>query len=317
MRMTKITNCQQDELESERIKQEFNKDYPCHIYFVCKRPRVTIIPEKSFFNKGLMTLTFAIQKQGSYYERALTGRMDMDCSDLKIVSQYPFSNFQVLRGTEVVISAKSSLYYNMHLQQYNEDMDLEVLYIGQSYGDNGKRTAPERLLQHSTLQKIYSEAIQHNPAHEIWLNLLSFERTMITSMDGTIKNPRSTGNDDSRKAALAMNKFMNNELDEHQIINFTEASLIKYFKPNYNKEYKDKFPHPGHKSYSECYDLDINSVCFEIETDCIGTRLYTTSISPAFTHMASFTMETREKRINMFDALDNSFEVKNLNILIQ
>lgn len=317
MQMTKISICQQDDLDSQTIKREFDKDYPCHVYFICRRPRVRIIPDKCSIKGDLMTLTFGIQKQFEFHEYQFRGRLEMDCSNLRIVSEYPYSKFQVVQNGNVVIGAKSSLYYNMHLREYNSDMDLDVLYVGQSYGENGSRTAPDRLMQHSTLQKIYSEAIQNNPDYEIWLCLLSFDRTMITSIDGTSQHSKRQDNNDTKKAATAMNKFINNELDERQIVNFTEAALIKYFKPIYNKEYKDKFPNPAHKSYSECYDLDVNSICFEMETDCIASRLFSQNISPAFTHLGSFTLETREKRINIFDILDNSFKVENLSVVIE
>ena len=145
MEMTKITICQQNDLDSDLLKNEFNEDYPCHIYFICRRPRVMIVPEKCYFKGELMNLTFAIQKQLKFQEYTLCGSLGEDCSDFKLVSDYPFSKFQVYKSDDLVIEAKSSLYYNMHLRAYNKDMDLEVLYIGQSYGVNGARTSPDRL----------------------------------------------------------------------------------------------------------------------------------------------------------------------------
>jgi hypothetical protein len=317
MKMTKITLCQQDDLESEIIRQEYNEDFPCHIYFICRRPRIMIVPEKCFFNKELMTLTFSIQKKLDFLEHVMTGSVHEDCSDFKLISNYPFNKFQILKHGEIVVEAKSALYYNLHLMKHNPDLDLEILYIGQSFGVDGARTSPERLKQHSTLQKIYSEAIQNNPDCEIWLNLLSFERIMLTSFDGINKYPDSNEDKDIKKVSTAMHRFVTNTLSEQQITNFTEASLIKYFKPEYNIEYKDKFPNPAHKSYSECYELDINSVAFELEADCIKTRLFTSTIPPAFVHLGSFTLETRAKRISMFDILDNSISTDTLNVKIE
>jgi len=317
MKMTKITLCQQDDLESELIKKEFNEDYPCHIYFICKRPRVIINPDKCKFQGNIMELNFSIQKGYDFQERILKLRGQSDCSNFKIHSKFPFTWFQVTVNGNEIINARSSLYYIKHLRNYDTEMDLELLYIGQSYGVNGARTSPDRLKEHKTLQKIYSEAIQNNPDFDIWLNLLSFERIMITSFDGINKYPEENRDTDIKSISTAMNKFMTNNLNEQQIINFTEASLIKYFKPKYNIEYKDKFPNPAHKSYSECYDLNVNSVCFELETDVIYTRLFTKEMKPAFEHCGSFTMETRSKRISMFDILDNSIQNDHINIKIE
>jgi len=317
MKMTKITLCQQDDLDSDLIRNEFNEDFPCHIYFICRRPRVIIVPEKCHFNGNIMELTFSKQKGFNFHDRTLKFRGPTDCSKFILQSKFPFTWFQILENDETIINARSSLYYNMHLKEYDTDMDLEVLYIGQSYGENGARTSPDRLIQHKTLQRIYSEAIQNNPDYDIWLNLVSFERIMLSSFDGINKYPKENRDKDIKRISNAMHKFMTNTLNEQQIINFTEASLIKYFKPEYNIEYKDRFPNPAHKSYSECYDLEVNSVCFELETDVIHTRLFTKNMNPAFEHYGSFTMETREKRISMFDILDDSIKSDYFNIRIE
>ena len=317
MKMTKISLCQQDDLDSDEVKKEFNEDYPCHIYFVCRRPRVIIIPDKCSFEKDFVNLTFAVQKGFKFHEHNLKLKSQIDSSNFKIKSDFPYNWFEIIECNETLVKARSSLYYNMHLREYDTDMDIEVLYIGQSFGIDGSRTSPERLKNHSTLQKIYSEAIQNNPDYDIWINLLSFERLMINSIDGINKYPKENREQDLKRISTAMTKFMSNSLNEQQIINFTEASLIKYFKPKYNIEYKDKFPNPAHKSYSECYDLDVNCVCFELETDVINTRLFTSHMRPAFEHYGSFTMQTRAKRINMFDVSDNTISNDFMNFKIE
>jgi len=172
-------------------------------------------------------------------------------------------------------------------------------------------------MKHSTLQQIYSDAIQKNPDSEIWLSLLSFEKIMLTNIDGINKYPESTEKSSINSASKVLTKFINNELSEKQVINFTEAALIKYFKPKYNIEYKDTFPKPSHTSYKECYDLGVNSVAIELNTKCIKTRFYTELMERDYIHLGSFTMEGRDQRISMFDICDNSFERKNLNIKVE
>ena len=317
MKMSKVSLCQQDDLDSDLIKTEFNDDYPCHIYFICRRPKVIIVPEKCKFYGNFMELTFSVQKEFKYQDRTLRLLGERSCNDFELKSRFPFNRFQILDKGVQIIDARSSLYYNMHLNEYNPDMDMEVLYIGQSFGIDGSRTSPDRLKQHSTLQKIYSEAIQNNPDCEIWICLMSFERIMISSFDGINKYPEENHSKDLDRVSSAMYKFVTNKLNEQQIINFTEASLIKYFKPEYNVMYKDKFPNPAHKSYSECYEIDINSVCFELETDVVYTRLYSKTMNPAFEHFGSFTMETRQKRISMFDIFDDRLNDEFSNMKIE
>lgn len=305
MKMSKISICQQDDLDHATLEKDFDDEYPCHIYFITARPRVVLCPEKCEFGGYQVKLVFKIQKGFKFEEKELILRTSEDTSKFELKTDFPCSKFYIFQDGKQLLYAKSSLYYFMHIRDYNEDMDSELLYIGQSFGANGERKSPDRLKSHSTLQNIYSEAIQNNPDKEIWINLLSFERILFTSFDGLDKTNKREDNE-VEKASNVMHKFMNNKLNEKQIINFTEASLIKYWKPRYNIIYKDKFPDPAHKSYSECYDLDINSVAIEMDTEPIGTKLFTNTINPQFINLGSFTLKSREKRKSLFNILDDS-----------
>jgi hypothetical protein len=300
MSMTKISICQQEDLDSETIKEEFNKDYPCHIYMVLRRPKVYLIPEKCEFKKGKTKLTFKIQDKFEFTENEVFVNQNEDTSNYKIKSEFPHSKFHIYENEERIFSAKSSLLYFMLKEKYSEEMNSEILYIGQSFGKNGERQAPKRLKNHSTLQKIYSTAIQNNPDKEIWIILLSFERSLFTTFDAKNKSIKNQA-EDLKKACKIMNMFNQNELNEKEITNFTEASLIKYFQPEYNVTYKESFPNPAHVSYKECYDLDVNSVAFQLETDTIKTKLFTKKVKPNFNNIGTFTLENKEERKSLFD----------------
>jgi hypothetical protein len=304
MEMTKIFICQQDDLEHSSLKRAFDDENPCHIYLITLRPRVIIVPEKCEFNKFNLKLVFKVQNKFEYEEKELFLKSNEDTTGFKLVSEFPYTKFYFYKNNEQILYAKSSLYYFRHQIEYNEQMNSELLYIGQSFGKNGNRQSPDRLKSHSTLQNIYSQAIQNNPDKEIWINLLSFKSKLFTSFNGKDKTLKHESNE-VEKVSNIMHKFLNNKLDEKQIINFTEASLIKYFKPKYNIIYKDKFPNPLHTTYKECYDLDINSVAFELDTESIGTKLFTDNIPPDFSNLGSFTIESRDKRKSLFDVLDN------------
>jgi len=310
MKMTKISICQQDELESEVLKKEFDEDFPNNIYFIISRPKVTLVPSKCEFKDHVAKFVFKIHEKETVSEESLIIKSADNTNDFELKSDYPYTKFYIHENGKEVFSAKSSLFYFMNQKKYSEKMDSEILYIGQSYGKNGKRKPPERLKSHSTLQKIYYEALQNNPDKEIWLNLLSFERLLFTSFDGADKSVKREENE-VEKATNIMYKFNQNELNEKQIVNFTEASLIKYFKPKYNVVYKDVFPDPNHKTYTECYDLDVNSVAFELNTETIGTKLFTENIKPSYMHLGSFTLESREKRKSLFGILDNDLPFNN------
>jgi hypothetical protein len=304
MNMNKISICQQDDLEKEIIQREFTEEFPCHIYFIIARPRITIVPEKCEFNE-LIKLVFRIHINTEYLEKEifLHPPLNEDMSKAKIESNFPFSTFRIIIDEKELLFAKSSIYYTMHLRSHPDELNAELLYIGQSYGKEGERKVSDRLKNHSTLQKIYSEISQKNPDKEIWLNLLSFEQTMQTSFDG-LSGTSKRKEGDVENVSKMMNKFVNNELNEKQIINFTEAALIKYFKPQYNIMFKDIFPSIDHKSYKEAIELDINCVALQLDTECINLKLYTKEVQPNFSNMVTYTFKSKQSRKNLFDFVD-------------
>ena len=91
------------------------------------------------------------------------------------------------------------------------------------------------------------------------------------------------------------------EITERQRINFTEAALIRYFQPEYNTIYRDSFPNPMHTSYSECYDLDINSVMAEIDTEDMDAQFWSSAAAPAWQHFATYALHSRAEREAMFE----------------
>jgi hypothetical protein len=306
MNMNKISICQQDDLDKDIIQREFTEDFPCHIYFIIARPRITIVPEKCEFNE-MIKLVFKIQLKHDFIEREilLYPPLNFDLSNAKIDSSYPHSTFRIIVDDNEILFAKSSVYYTMHTRNHTEEFDAELLYIGQSYGKKRERKVSERLKNHSTLQKIYSEISQNNPDREIWLNLLSFEQTMNMSFDGLSGTSKRKEND-VQNAAIVMQKFTNNEFNEKEIINFTEAALIKYFRPKYNVVFKDIFPSIDHKSYKEAIDLDVNCVAFELDTQCINLKLYTDEVKPNFSNMVTYTFKSKQNRKNLFDMFDHT-----------
>ena len=293
---------QQDDLSKVSETNYFSKANPCHIYIICKRPRIVLNPKDFKIEHGKITFPFRVQKQNKFediYVEALYG----DDPDIVLISDYPYNFYKIRKGDQTLQRGKTALLYQMLFQGDSSStfLDLEVLYIGQSYGVSGARTAPDRLRSHSTLQGIYSEAIQRNPDSEIWLLLTSFEELLVTSIDGRMVIDPDLLEKDDKHVKKVTSCIFKEGLEEQQVINFTEAALIKYFQPQYNKEYKDTFPNPAHKTYAQCYDLDINSVCIEVNTEDINCKLYSIEVKPKWIHMKNFLLHAKEDRKSMFD----------------
>ncbi len=254
-------------------------------------------------------INFKIQRRDQFEDLSIRIGLDNNIwqPGLEIKSEYPYRMFQLYRDGELLLNAK--VYTFLQLFQFNEQqdfIDFEVLYIGQSYGVDGARTAPDRLISHSTLQGIYAEAMDKNPDSEIWLALASFDQFNLMMFDGRSSFTDEERESDKERFSTAYDKLnWDGGISDQQKINFTEAALIRYFKPPYNQIYKDSFPNPAHSTYTECYDLDINSVCIELNTgDIVNCRFYSEAVPKVNWHMKDFALHSKEERRAMFDISD-------------
>jgi hypothetical protein len=192
----------------------------------------------------------------------------MGTEDLSLQSAYPFTAFKIIlnaTGTTVLSGKCAMLLYSCG-PLYWQHLDLEVLYVGQAFGADGSRTAADRLGNHETLQAIYAETMRLSPDQDIWLFLTEFTEFMMVMIDGKDKNVVVSEDEDSAH----IHQVVHSEISEQQAINFGEAALIRFFAPRYNKRFKDTFPNPAHKTYAECYDLDLNMVSVELDTEDAG-----------------------------------------------
>jgi hypothetical protein len=249
-----------------KTQTAFAENNPCNIYFILKRPKVTIDPNYCIKDNKSFELRYFIHEEDKKHERKFRTNIDTDKYDFQ--TKYPYNYFSFINKTNPDLSRHYKLAViidTIHQKSNTIEplLDYEVLYIGQAFGEDGKRTAIDRLGSHSTLQKIYSEAMQKNPDSEIWILLASFRQKNISSMNGKISMPQENEKEDFTRWLNFNNG--ENHFSDRQKINFTEAALIRTFLPKYNKEYKDTFPNPAHSSYSECYNLDINAIVVELD----------------------------------------------------
>lgn len=300
MNLEKMMILQQPELKFVNQFNYFDEYSPCHLYFICRRPRLSINPKKFKVTVEYISLTFKVQQQDTFEEKEYKFENTFKREDIKLETKYPYNTFQLTTEEETLIDAKVAPFLQSMVRA--DFLDLEVLYIGQSYGVEGARTAPDRLKSHSTLQGIYAEAITNNPDSEIYLALASFAQINLMMMDGRTKFSQEELDADTERRNKVNDKLNWEGINEQQKINFTEAALIRYFQPSYNKIYKDSFPNPAHSTYSECYDLDINAVCIELQTSqMINCCMYSDKAKAAPWHMEKFLLHSEQDRKSMFD----------------
>jgi hypothetical protein len=287
---------QQPDLESLELNKQI-KDEKCHIYMICSRPRITINPKKLEIKADEISGSFIIDKGDIKEEIPFNVPNPPELAIKGYQLNFPYTDINLLNEKgEVVSSGKSALLFPRLQTKYNACLDLEVLYIGQAFGEGGDRLATDRLSSHSTLQKIYVDTITTFPNKDVWIILWKFEPYVISMMGGGFDKALI----DFEGSLEHMNRVLESSITFDQQITFTEAALIRYFEPVYNKEYKTSFPSMSHSSYDQCYHLDINSVAFELDTRELFTQLYSPSITPSFWHNKHYPLYSAEIRKDMF-----------------
>lgn len=284
----------------------FNDKNPCNIYFILRRPKVTIDPD-SFYSKGKEAFFDLI-----IHDRECTGVVNIKMelneakSKLNLVTEYPYNSFAIRDLEKILLFARPGSLIDRVQVENNvtpEMLDYEILYIGQAYGKNGKRTALDRLASHETVQKIYTHSLTNNPESDIWIMLANFSQVSMLFSGGSDEALQTTKSK-KRDNKLTENFFDNRGLvfSEKQKINFTEAALIKMFEPKYNKDFKNSFPNNKHSSYSECYSLNVRAITIELDTSEMVRKIYTEKTGRKINHSKMFEFENDQDRISLLEA---------------
>lgn len=309
MFLDKYQILQQQELKWVSKLEIFSKNEPCNIYFILKRPRITIDPEYFVSNDEYYELRFRIQLQDKYEAEIHRFYHPINNKVVKIASEYPNNYFVAISEKGDMTKIKVGAFIDSIQQErnyYRPLLDYQLLYIGKAFGKNGKRTAIDRLDSHPTLQRIYNDAIILYPDSEIWLMLANFGQKNMTSVIGGINiYPENEYNEFNRFL-----NFLNKDkmkISEEQKISFTEAGLINMFKPPFNEKYKDIFPSITHNSYTDCYKLDVNALSIDLNLSDYNRWIYSDNLPRGinnnlfrYCHTHRFSFVTDEDRYRLF-----------------
>ena len=145
--------------------------------------------------------------------------------------------------------------YREHSKYY---LDTEIVYIGQAFGENGERLPAEELMSDPMLQKLEADLLRQYPEKDLALLLLEFKSQLLE------------GKDSENEDLIQLEEITKNpplELN-NQILDATEAALINYFKPEYNKKLNNDFP-----DVEDC-GLHYHSVTVQVHPDIMGLKLF-------------------------------------------
>ncbi|MDH4561711.1 hypothetical protein [Pseudomonas sp. BN411] len=274
-----------------------------HIYIITARPQPFFKPETLRHEGGLLSGVVCYRIDGKEHEIPFEGfHWTLDDEASKIECRYPYREICSFNpdGQEGTYLPASMLTFRYLQEDRSGAVDLnryEVLYVGQSLGQ-GNRSAPERLKNHSTLQKILALTNHDYPDKEIMIFMYQFEHDQFfTSMDGRAKDANNTNQNESR-----LINAMRNRPNKKQKIGMIEAGLIRYFQPHYNEIFKIKFPSAKHKTLKSCYDLDVSSLVIELACQELNYYFYSPTVTAKNHHIAKIDLVASQKRLSFFNA---------------
>jgi len=278
---------------------ELAKD--CHIYLIVKRPRLGFVADSIKWKDG-------ITKGKMYYHQA-GERIEIDFllagepNGIIQYSEYPHNTITLVNGEDRIWPLPAHLISLICDDISDKSLrDLEVVYVGMSYGD-GNRSAKDRLKSHSTLQQVLADMSADEPDSEALLILVQYAPPIsLITFDGRDKSLRMEDDRDVIKDLRKQQELIDGKTE----IALAEAGLIKYFKPRYNDKYKNNFPDRAHAITESLYDIDFIAFVVELDTEDIKVRLFSENMKPGFHHIASYDLHDSSIRKSFFDLLESS-----------
>lgn len=300
-----------DEVFNEYLPEAKNIINSTNIYFVCKKPRLRF-SEKSILNdnKNLQIGFELITKSGSKTELGILENYHKFFPNAIEFSIHPTRKSQLFVKNKSNISLTypieeifSLFDANKRLDNFSDEevLDYEILYIGQSLGIKNQSNAYKRIMKHQKLQKILADCVENEPYNEIFILLITLDNpTLFGISDPRFCNDQANNNFDSLRN-LTLPK---DNMSQKEIVNITEAGLIKYFCPPYNTLLKNKFPHATQKLLEKCRKHDINSVSIIIDTASKNLSLFSQKVKSNCTHRAQFRIHSQDDRVSFQDIMD-------------
>lgn len=291
--------CQLDEfVEIQKISDKDElKIY--NIYLICQRDRISIDPNYIEVNHKTICLNFETYQNLEKVTIPIMIKNVFNTTKIHLKSSTPFDFFELLNENNECLYFNKSAYEldnilfdeNREIYPRPSFLDFEILYIGQSLRKSEKPVFDRLKKKHKTLNKIINFKTNNDLNKEIYFVLCSFRMDALIQLKGRVR--------DSELDIKRFNNYVKKgvELSPKQETTLTEASLIRYFQPKYNIHYKNHFPSKKNKSYSECYDLDINSVSVLIDTEL---NFFSESIETKKIHEISYSFVNDAERQKLF-----------------
>ena len=249
----------------------------CHIYMIGYTPHILLVGASQSGRN--LEVEFKVEGEERVVSLPLPDEMDLKFEGEKFwletsdgVRRFPNSE---------------QLAQQLHKQK---PLPFDVLYIGQSFGKDGKRHAIDRLVKHETLQRIALQKIPDGKKLQLILIEIQPDTRMLT-----VFNPFADQKDeDGSRVEDALDSLFGTT--EAQQVSLYEAALIRYFQPKYNTIFKNSFPSTNLKVLEQCYDKDMAAVIAEFCIDDFVYYLCSDSVNMRPYHIAAYNIHDRNER---------------------
>ena len=268
------------------LSQLENRAKKCHIYLIGYTPKIDFTGARIEDQELIMTFKVL----GNFFE--LKWELKPGCKLIQDDGKY---FIQSKDGVRFFPSKEEAI---CRLCAESGKILFNVKYIGQGYGKGGSRNALDRLKSHETLQKIAIKGVPVGYRLEIMLLEVHSNNSLITMF-----NPNAVNKDEGKQRILAgIDKLF--DTNEAERITLYEASLIRYFQPEFNVEFKDSFPSTKMKVLMDCYDKDFSAVVAEINFDDVPFLICSDSIAAKSYHIANHDLHDEADRKVFFSSIN-------------
>lgn len=291
-----ISKChilQRDEFEEADLKDYFEAERPAYLYCILSKNRVSINHESISFTNNHINTEFIIHNKNELIREQLLFEHDYeDLLDVKIVSEYPYNEFNIVDELGSILLGGKTAYFPEHENFYgqvkNKDfLDYEILYIGQSVLSANNVPVLERICKHETFQKILEEYNKSHPDKELFSLFFSFKQDALLDIPEEVSEEERTNFVESFKK-----NYLNSAIKEvKQNVTLLEATLINYFKPKYNDKFVDHSPSKTHNSFKGVTGMNLNKVNVLFGIEDFFPRFYTNSTGRKNEHLIEFIIE--------------------------
>jgi hypothetical protein len=271
----------------------------CHIYFLGKRPRLSIVPSTIEIANDIIRFMVEYKLKGTTQVSSAEILRSQFLPEEVVFESSPYPHRELItRDQAGEVVAHTLLANSVHLMSGIQQIarDLEIMYIGKGL----HKSARDRLASHTTLQKVLTDINSNTPDDEIFVLVYAFDHRknllrflgMPTAITGDTAMRR-------RKKVIAYRP----SLDKR--ISLIEATCISYYKPEYNVHHRS-FPNRPNQMLKPVYEADFAAIAVQVDhTNIGGQRIYSQHVQASSTHYVVVDFR-RPKYLSILSQLPNT-----------